>query len=101
MVRGTKCTKYKQRLRELFSLEKRRRDLSAVYNYLRGGYRDNRTRVFLRVHSDRTRGNRHKLGHGKFQLDIRKTFCTMRVVKHGNSLGDTQNSRNKVTSNLI
>lgn len=70
MVRGTKCTKYKQRLRELFSLEKRRRDLSAVYNYLRGGYRDNRTRVFLRVHSDRTRGNRYKLQHRKFQWSM-------------------------------
>lgn len=67
MVRGTECTKYKQRLRELFSLEKRRRDLSAVYSYLRGGYRDNRTRVVLRVHSDRTRGTRYKLQHRKFQ----------------------------------
>jgi len=38
--------------------------------------------LFTRGCSDGTRGNGCKLKEGRFRSDIRKKFCTMRVVKH-------------------
>ena len=57
-----------------------------AFQYLKGAYKQEGERLFMRVDSDRTRGNGFKLKQGSFRLDIRRKFFTQRLVTHWNRL---------------
>lgn len=68
----------------LFSLEwkRLREDPTAAFQYLKGGYKRSGEGLFTRAGSDRTRGNGIGLKEGRFRLDTRKKFSTVKVVRH-------------------
>jgi len=90
MMRGLEHLSYKERLSELglFSLKKRRvkGDVVNACKYLKGGCQEDGARLFSVVSSNRTSGNRHRLKHRKFQLNMRKNFFPLRVTEHWNRL---------------
>jgi len=90
IIRGLEYLSYEDRLRELglLSLDKRRLwgNLIAAFQYLKGAYRKDGEGLFTRVCSNRIRENGCKLKEGRFRLDIRKKFFTIRVLRHWNRL---------------
>ena len=57
-------------------------DLIVAFQYLKGAYKQEGERLFMRVDGDRTRGNGFKLRQGRFGLDMRRKFFPQRVVTH-------------------
>ena len=53
---------------------------------MKGAYKQEGTRLFIRVDSDRTRENGFKVRQGRFRLDFRRKFFTQRVVTYWNRL---------------
>ena len=72
----------------MFSLKKRRLrgDLIAAFQYLKGAYKQEGSQLFTRVDNSRTRGSGFKLKEGRFRLDIKGKFFTLRVVRCWNRL---------------
>jgi len=90
MIRGLEHLSCEDRLRELglFSLEKRRLwgDLIEALKYLKEAYKKDGDKQFSRACCNWTRGILFKLKQGRFRLDIRKKFFTVRMVKHWHRL---------------
>lgn len=89
MIYSLEHVSYDERLRELglLNLEKRRPGgLMSVYKYLMGVSEEDEARLSPTVPSESTRGNWHKLKYMKFHANIRKTFFTVRLVKHWSRL---------------
>ena len=90
MVRGLEHLPYENRLGELglFSLGKRKLwgNLIVAFQYLKRAYRKDGVGTFIRICSDRTRGNGFKLEEGRFRLNIRKKSFTVRVVRNWNKV---------------
>jgi len=90
MIQRMEHLPYENRLRELklFSLEKRRlcRKLKVDLKYLKGGYRKEGDRHIIRVCGGRTRGNGFKFKEGRFKVNIRNKYFTIKVIRPGNRL---------------
>ena len=50
------------------------------------GRKIRKKKLFIRAGSSRTRGNGFKMEEGRFRVDIRKKFFTLRMMRHLNIL---------------
>ena len=85
MMRGLEPLCWEERLGELGlgSLGRRRLrgELTAAFQYLKGAYKKDGDRVFIRACSERTRGDGFRLNEGRFRLGTRKKFFAKRVLR--------------------
>ncbi|KAK4820176.1 hypothetical protein QYF61_021448 [Mycteria americana] len=66
--------------RECLMKRRLRGDLITMFQYLKGGYKEDGDSLFTRSHMEKIRGNGYKLFPGRFQLDTRGKFFTMRTI---------------------
>lgn len=71
-----------------FSLQKRRlwKDLLETFQHPKRACKKAGEGLLTRACRDRTRANGFKIKEGMFRLAIRKTFFTVRMVRHWNKL---------------
>ena len=104
MIRGLEHLPYEDRLRELglFSLKKTRLqgDLIAAFQYLKGAYKQEGRQLFEQVDNNSTRGNGFKLKEGRFRLDVRGRFFTMRGVRCWNRLLRSEEHTSELQSRI-
>ena len=83
MIQGLEHLSYEERVRELFSIQKRRLrgHVTAAFQYLKGAYRKEGENIFSRACCNRTRSSSFKVREGRCRLPIKKKFFPMRVVK--------------------
>ena len=90
MIKGLGSLPYEERLRELdlFSLGKGRLwgDLIPMFQYLKGGYKEEGDSLLTRSHMEKMVGNGYKLLLGRFQLGTRRKIFTLRTISHWNNL---------------
>lgn len=88
MTKEVENLSYEERLKEssLFSLENAREDLITIFQYIKGGYRDNGDSVFIRSHTENTWDNVYKMHQKRFYVDVTKIFFTIRTIIHWNNL---------------
>jgi len=95
-TKGTWMTKrhmqltYEEKMRRLGQFSQKKRRLSGdfidVYEYLKGGSKEDETRLFSVMPSNRTRGNGCKVEHRRFHLNIRKHFFPVKITEHWHML---------------
>ena len=90
MIRGQEGRSCEERLWDLnlFSLHMRRLrgDLVACYKLVRGDQQALGESLFSQAPPGVTRNNGHKLAEGKFRLDIRRRYFTVRAARIWNQL---------------
>uniref|UniRef100_A0A803JYA6 Reverse transcriptase domain-containing protein n=1 Tax=Xenopus tropicalis TaxID=8364 RepID=A0A803JYA6_XENTR len=93
LVKGMESLSYEERLAKLglFTLEKRRLrgDMITMYKYIKGSYNNLSNVLFTSRSFQRTRGHPLRLEEGRFHLNIRKGFFTVRAVRFWNSLPES------------
>jgi len=80
------CIVWCIRIGYIYRVSPVRGDFIAAFQYVKEACKKDGDKLFSRACCDRTRGNGFKQREGRFRLDIRKTFFTIRVVKHWNRL---------------
>jgi len=89
MIRGLEHLSYEERLRVGVVQPEEEKAVGRPYSSLpvpEGAYKRAGEGLFTRACSDRTRGSGFKLKEGRFRLDTRKKFFTMRLRRHWNRL---------------